>query len=86
MSFKEDDYFVPSFTAAEETEYHALRRVRTEIRDALANLPEEQRDRLDALIGSRALSELSVVRARLCRVFPHLSDVIAYLCFPWRVQ
>ncbi len=80
-----DDRFIAAHTAEEEAAYADLRQTREQIRTTLAALPPDQRDWLESRIGLRAYAEIATVHARLCRVFPHLSDVLTYLCFPWRV-
>ena len=75
------------FTAQEAQTEVELRAVRADV-DALTNqIPDRSLvTKLDIAIGELLLAEAHAIHARLCRLLPHLTDVVALACFPWAVE
>ena len=56
----------------------------TALSDRFRDDPEvgEHLRTLDAALGGVTMESTHVIHARLCRVLPHLADVLTLLCFP----
>ena len=80
-----------AYTAEETLAVHLWQLERDEFYTAWTALSDRLRDdpeagahlqKLDAALGSVTMEYSHVLHARLCRVLPHLADVVTLLCFP----
>ena len=75
------------FTAEEERAEAELRAARSAVADAVEAITDhELASKLDIITGEVELAIAYLIHARLCRMLPHLTDVIALGCFPWGME